>query len=500
MADESRLRAARAALSRVQRDLMTADCVLRVDVIDPCLPPEPGAVVQDPESWINPDDAADEAPVLLVMNRNVHSCDDARDEVALAVQFASCVQDGVIGLTGRPWPEVVLHGRSRVLDAMVSDGQAVWGVRGEPYREIGRLGEGSPCEREFDTVRRDGRGHGSIALARAPRAPSAGLIVHTDGRRPVGDGAGVDRLGGMYGYFGPEGTFTHQALLTLGLPDAQARPYPSVGTALDAVRAGEVEASVVPIENSVEGGVSATLDELGAPDAAPLHIIAEVVINVGFDLAVRPGVTELAAVHRVITHPHAAAQCRGWLHDHVPQAVVTERGSTAGAAKEVASPESPFDAAICAPVARDLYGLVALASDIGDRGDAVTRFALVARPGHTPARTGNDKTSFVAYMKADQPGALLEILEQLAVRGVNMCRIESRPTKTTLGSYCFSIDAEGHIDDARLSEALVGLRRICHDVVFLGSYPRADGQSSQVPPGGRDSDYARAHAWLESVR
>jgi prephenate dehydratase len=166
----------------------------------------------------------------------------------------------------------------------------------------------------------------------------------------------------------------------------------------------------------------------------------------------------------------------------------------------VARPGSDFDAAICAPVARDMYGLVTAASNIGDSDDAVTRFVLVARPGHLPPRTGHDKTTLMAYMREDRPGALLEILQQLAVRGVNMCRIESRPTKTTLGSYCFSVDAEGHIDDARMAEALVGLRRICQDVVFLGSYPRADDRAQFIPVGGTDDDYAAAHAWLASLR
>ena len=303
----------------------------------------------------------------------------------------------------------------------------------------------------------------------------------------------------MFGYFGPEGTFTHQALLTLVGDGAQARPYATVAAALAAVRAGEVEASVVPIENSVEGGVPATLDYLGAPDQDPVNIIGEVLVDVSFELAGRPGST-LADVRAIITHPHAAAQCRSWIGEHLPDAAVTERGSTAGAALEVARPDSPFDAAICAPVARELYGLVTLASDIGDLSDAVTRFVLVTRPGHLPARTGHDKTTLTAYMRQDRPGALLEILQQLAVRGVNMCRIESRPTKTAMGSYCFSIDMEGHIDDARMAEALVGLRRVCQDVVFLGSYPRADDRPQSVPADGTDAEYAAANAWLAGLR
>ena len=333
----------------------------------------------------------------------------------------------------------------------------------------------------------------------------------------------------MLGYFGPAGTFTHQAILTLrddprwGAFVDDARPYGSVPAALAAVRDGEAEAVMVPIENSVEGGVTATLDNLGDPDAAPLQIMAETLVDVTFDLAVRPG-TALADIRQVITHPHAAAQTRAWLEATLPQAAVIERGSTAGAAEAVADPESGFDAAICAPVATALYGLTAAAHDIGDTEAAVTRFVLVARRGPSPAPTGHDKTTFVAYMPEDgrptppedgrptppedgagpvttanHSGALLEILQQLAVRGVNLCRIESRPTKTTLGSYCFSIDAEGHIADARLAEALMGLKRHSHNVVFLGSYARADGQVTRVPPDATDEAYQSADAWLDGI-
>ncbi|MCL2490616.1 MAG: prephenate dehydratase [Propionibacteriaceae bacterium] len=309
----------------------------------------------------------------------------------------------------------------------------------------------------------------------------------------------------MLGYFGPAGTFTHQAILGLrgdprwGALVDDSRPYASVAAALEAVRSGAAEAVMVPIENSVEGGVTATLDNLGDPEAAPLQILAETVVKVTFDLAVRPG-TQLGDVKTIITHPHAAAQTRAWLETTLPGATVTERGSTAGAAEAVADPSSPFDAAICAPAATNLYGLTPVAHDIADNDDAVTRFVLVGRRGPCPAPTGHDKTTFVAYMRANHSGALLEILQQLAVRGVNLCRIESRPTKTTLGSYCFSIDAEGHVDDARMSESLMGLKRICQDVVFLGSYPRADEVAPHLPPGADDAAYRAAADWLKSLR
>ncbi len=310
----------------------------------------------------------------------------------------------------------------------------------------------------------------------------------------------------MIGYFGPEGTFTHQALIALGRTDkyqggfdgTKGVPFATVAQALDAVRSGEVEASLVPIENSVEGGVSATLDYLASPEAGRLQIMAEIVISVEFELAVRPG-TQLSDIKRLITHPHAAAQCRGWLNEHLPDVQIVEQGSTAGAAAEVSKPDSTFDAAVCAAVARDLYGLESAASNISDNEAAETRFVLVARPTAAPARTGADKTTLVAFMRQDHPGALLDILQQFAGRGVNLCRIESRPTKTTLGSYCFSIDAEGHIADARLAEAMQGLHRVCKDVIYLGSYARADGQPPMVLTGQTDADYDSAERWFETL-
>jgi prephenate dehydratase len=300
-----------------------------------------------------------------------------------------------------------------------------------------------------------------------------------------------------YGYFGPAGTFTHQALLTLPAQRGEPTAYATVGQALDAVRHGEVTGALVPIENSVEGGVTATLDNLTYGE--PLVITREVLLPVQFGLYARPG-TALADVRQVLTHPHAAAQCRDWLAVNLPQAAITEGGSTAGAAAEVANPESRFDAAICAPIAGEMYNLVPVAREIADNADAVTRFVLVSRPGPIPPPSGADKTTLVLFMFEDHPGALLEILEQFASRGVNLCRIESRPTKRTLGDYCFSVDAEGHLDDARLAEAMKGLHRICADVVFLGCYPRADRQEPIIRRGTSNRDYADAEAWLTRLR
>jgi prephenate dehydratase len=254
---------------------------------------------------------------------------------------------------------------------------------------------------------------------------------------------------------------------------------------------------VVPIENSVEGAVPVTLDALATGE--PLLIQREIHVEVQFSLLVKSGM-EAAGIRRVATHPHAHAQCRRWLATNLPDAEVILEASTAHAAAVVAESDSPYDAAIAAPIAAATYRLATLATGIADRPDAVTRFVLVSRPGPPPPPTGADKTSLVAYIHENRPGALLELLEQFAVRGVDLTWIQSRPTGSALGRYCFAIDAEGSVLDARVGEALMGLRRTCEDVRFLGSYPRADGTVTAVSAGTSDLDFADAAAWLGSLR
>jgi prephenate dehydratase len=305
-----------------------------------------------------------------------------------------------------------------------------------------------------------------------------------------------------FAYLGPEGTFTEQALRSLpGTGGADLRPCATVTVALDAVRSGEADHAVVPIENSVEGSVPVTLDELA--QGRPLMIMHEVTVPVAFSLLVRPG-TRLADITAVATHPHAAAQTRGWVARHLPAAEVVHTSSTSAAAAALsngAERDHPqWDAAISAPLAAEHYRLEVLAEGIGDNPEAVTRFVLVSRPGPPATPTGRDKTSLVAFMREDHPGALLEILEQLTMRGVNLTRIESRPTGHALGDYCFSIDAEGHIADRRVGEALMGLRRVCADVRFLGSYERHDGKAPTIRPGTTDGEFEQAAAWLARLR
>jgi prephenate dehydratase len=300
-----------------------------------------------------------------------------------------------------------------------------------------------------------------------------------------------------YGYLGPEGTFSEAALRTL--PDAataELRPYPSVPDVLDAVRRGDVAAAVVPLENSVEGSVATTLDALATGDA--LVIEAEILLPVSFALLGRSG-TSLADVATVTTIPHAEAQVRGWLRRELSGAQFIPAASTADGARAVAAGQA--DAAVASPLAAERYGLAILAHDIHDVEGAETRFVVVTRVGRPPAApTGADRTTVVAFISDDHPGALLEILTEFAVRGVNLTRIESRPTGVGIGRYYFSVDCEGHIADARVGEALSALHRICADVRFLGSYPRADGMPPVLRKGTGDGDFTAAAGWLDRMR
>jgi prephenate dehydratase len=297
-------------------------------------------------------------------------------------------------------------------------------------------------------------------------------------------------------FLGPEGTFAHAALRALPVAvGATLLPIANVTLAIDAVRSGDADAALVPLENSVEGAVPATLDELAAGD--PLVIAEETYLAVTFQLLARPG-TSLADVRSVATHPHAEAQVRRWLITTLPTAQVALVGSTAGAAQAVAGGD--YDAAIAAAVAGELYGLDPLARDIADTEGAVTRFVLLTRPAPPQPPTGNDRTTLVAYLREDHSGALLEILSEFSTRAVNLTRIESRPTKGRIGQYCFSIDCEGHLAEERVGDALAALHRVCADVRYLGSYVRRDGAQGPVPSGRSDPEFVESRDWLARVR
>lgn len=272
------------------------------------------------------------------------------------------------------------------------------------------------------------------------------------------------------GYLGPPGTFTEEALLSMpGARDADLVAFASVPNVVAAVASGEIDAGLVPIENSIEGSVSVTLDTL-AFDEHDVQIGAEVVRPVRHALLGVAGAA-IDGVRDVVSHPHATAQCREYLARALSHARVHAANSTAEAAREVADRGDATWAAIGAPLAAELYGLAVLAETIEDRAENETRFVLVGREG--PAPSGEDKTSVVCFIEKDRPGSLLAILHEFSDRQINLTKLESRPTKERLGEYCFFIDMEGHAGEPPVRYAIDSLRTKILEVKVLGSYPRA---------------------------
>ena len=300
-----------------------------------------------------------------------------------------------------------------------------------------------------------------------------------------------------YSYLGPAGTFTELALAQVpGAKGATWKPVLSVEDALADVLAGRSLRAVVPVESSVEGGVSATLDALAT--TAGLRIFGEYLVSVNFNLVTRPGI-KLADVKTVAAHPVAYAQTRKWLSANIKGHRHLIATSNAAAAAELLA-DDRVDAAVSTPNIGNHYKVKVLARNIADTRHAQTRFIEVGKPGQTPKRTGSDKTSIIVELPNDRPGALLEMLEQFAARGVNLSRIESRPIGDRLGRYRFNIDAQGHIDDAAVAEALMGLHRFSPNLTFLGSYPRADREKSVHLGNNSNTEFATADAWLRNIR
>ncbi len=275
-----------------------------------------------------------------------------------------------------------------------------------------------------------------------------------------------------FGFLGPPGTFTQEALLQVVDPEsAELIYYPTVEEVILAVERGEVSQGMVPIENSVEGTVNATIDALGF-ETEGLWIQREVILPVRLHLLARPGV-QVSDVGEVYSIPHATAQCRRWLRTNLSQATIVAANSTAEAAGRVAY-EKGSAAAIGPNLAAQLFGLEVIARDVTDHPEAETRFVVVGREAAPPS--GRDKTSLVVFIAVDRPGALLEILTEFAQRDINLTKLESRPTKRVLGEYCFFIDLEGHKDDAIVIEAIGALEPMVAKIKSLGSYPRAVGR------------------------
>ncbi|MEU8763008.1 prephenate dehydratase [Streptomyces sp. NPDC048659] len=295
-----------------------------------------------------------------------------------------------------------------------------------------------------------------------------------------------------YAYLGPEGTFTEAALrrlpayaahAVLGGPGAEPtrRPYPSVPAALDAVRRGECVTAVVPLENSVKGPVPATMDQLAE---SGLHITGEVELPVTFALMAPDG-TDLDAVREVFSHPHALAQCAAWLDAHLPGARAVPADSTAAAAREVARRPGGGAAAVAAPPAAERYGLRVLATGLGRRGGAVTRFVAVSPARFPPARTSRDRTSLVVTTEDGGPARLAAVLGLFTDRDVAVSRVHAWPTGERLGSYRYFVDVDGHVTHPAVSGALSGLPGAGASARFLGSYPRWPAAPARPVAGRR---------------
>lgn len=300
-----------------------------------------------------------------------------------------------------------------------------------------------------------------------------------------------------YSYLGPAGTFTEAALKQV--PEAAGQewaPVANLGEALNDVVTGVSDAAMIAIENSIDGGVTVAQDALATIPG--LRIVGEYLVPVRFVLVARPG-TGLQDINVVSGHPVAYGQCRAWLDDQVPRHRHLLATSNVQAAADLFDPEKGIDAAIAPPGIEEHYDVEVLAEGIAENPDAVTRFVLVSRTVPVGEPTGADKTSLIVELPEDRAGALLELLEQFATRGVNLTLLASRPIGDRMGRYRFVIDAEGHVKDERVADALLGVKRFSPRVVFLGSYPRADRVAATIRDAHDDDAFRDARDWLRGV-
>jgi prephenate dehydratase len=282
-------------------------------------------------------------------------------------------------------------------------------------------------------------------------------------------------------YLGPEGTFTEAALR--GMVEAQLVPVAefewvpaaSASAALEMVRTSDAAFACVPIENSIDGSILPTLDSLAT--GTPLQIFAEYELDIAFTIAVRKGVTEPASI---AAFPVARAQVAKWAAKHLPHAEFHPADSNAAAAVDVANGHA--DAAVTTPLAAQRHGLEVLADGVVDEANARTRFVLVGPLGPPPSRTNADRTSVVLRLD-NVPGALASALAEFAIRDIGLTRIESRPTRTELGTYIFFLDCVGHVEDPPVAEALKALVERCADVRYLGSWPTGSAEPTQSREG-----------------
>lgn len=267
-------------------------------------------------------------------------------------------------------------------------------------------------------------------------------------------------------YLGPAGTFTEQAARQFDIAGADYVPVDSPAAALAALGGG-ADYAVCAIENSVDGAVTATSDALAATPG--VQILAETELAIAFAVMTKPG-QQLADATRLATHPVAYQQVKRWISKHAPNAKFVPAASNAAAAQMVADGQA--DVAVAPERAAELFGLEVHATEVADSETARTRFVLVGKQTALPAATGADRTAIV-LRTPNEPGALVGVLQEFAARGVDMSRIESRPTREEPNTYLFFIDLVGHAEDAAIADALRAVEQQADSVLFLGSWPRA---------------------------
>lgn len=300
-----------------------------------------------------------------------------------------------------------------------------------------------------------------------------------------------------YSYLGPAGTFTEAALRQV--PEAQGQewaPVDNLGAALDDVVTGASDAAMIAIENSIDGGVTVAQDALATIPG--LRIVGEYLVPVDFVLVARPG-TALDDVRVVSGHPVAYGQCRAWLDARTRSHRHLIASSNVASVDDLFDDAKGIDAAIAPPGIEAHYDVEVLAERLAENPDAETRFVLVSRTAPVTEPTGADKTSLIVELPDDRSGALLDLLEQFATRGVNLTLLASRPIGDRMGRYRFVIDAEGHIQDERVADALLGVKRFSPHVVYLGSYPRADHITATYRGRDDDDTFRDARDWLRGL-
>lgn len=292
------------------------------------------------------------------------------------------------------------------------------------------------------------------------------------------------------GYLGPAGTFSEEALLASAVRDAvDPVPLASIYDTVVALRQGEVEWAIAPIENSLDGSISVTLDLLAEEDGG-VQIVGEALLRIRHSL-IAAGRVELAEIDTVLSHPQVPGQCVRFLRSELAQARILSAGSTAEAVRTVVGEGRRGQAALGTVLAASIYGGTVIREGVEDRGDNETRFVWLARAGEraepplAPSASGEWKTSLVFWgAGAESPGWLVRCLDEFARREINLTKIESRPRRERLGHYMFFTDLAGRAQDPQVADAIAGVRALCEQVRVLGSYPAAEAAVARVGGGG----------------